>query len=357
MNTLREWFTISDPFIRYHIQAVSLAVLGYLLSYVVHFIVVVVRQRVTSKTKTDLDDKLILVVEGSIKKITIAAGLYFAAHRLIRAYEGTWAAYLDGIFFVIVVFFLVNLMSASVRVLMEWYVSNIAANTESTFDDELVPLVKRVVNLLVYAIALAVCLDHFHIDIKALVVSLGVGSFAIAFAAQETLANMIAGFVIMIDRPFRIGDRIKISSTGQVGEVKRIGLRSTQILDFDYNVVTIPNADILKNDIINFGYPEVASRIKIEIGVAYGTDIPKAKQLLVEICESFEPVLKDPKPAAHLVGFGDSSLNLIVVARAVHYKDVFETSDLIRMKILEVFDSEGIEIPFPQRVVHMKSGT
>ncbi|MBL7961085.1 mechanosensitive ion channel family protein [bacterium] len=355
---MKEWLEIlliEDPAIRMLVQAAVIVVAGYVISKIVHLIVKIIQHRITSKTETDLDDRIVGVLEKSVQRIINVSALYIAAGRIENVYHGKWALYLDGAFFVVMVIFITMLFSGIVKVVMEWYVNVIAVRTQSQVDDELVPLVKRVANMLLYSIGLVICLDHFHIDIKALVVSLGVGSFAIAFAAQETLANMIAGFVIMVDRPFRAGDRIRILSSQQTGDVIKVGLRSTKILDFDNNIVMIPNAQIIKNEIINFSYPEVASRLRIEVGVAYGTDIEKAKKILIDVCKSFEQVLPEPKPTAFLLGFGDSSVNLAVVARVQHYREVFDTSDAVRVKIYDEFNKHGIEFPFPQRVVHIKN--
>lgn len=355
MNGLTEMLQVENDTLRMFLQAGAIIVAGYVLSKIVHLIVKIIQHRITSKTETDLDDRIIGVLEKSIQRIINVTALYIAAMRIENVYQGKWVMYLDGAFFVIMVVFITMLMSSLVKAVMEWYVAVIAVRTQSQVDEELVPLVKRVANLLLYSIGLVICLDHFHIDIKALVVSLGVGSFAIAFAAQETLANMIAGFVIMVDRPFRAGDRIKILSSQQVGDVVKVGLRSTKILDFDNNIVMIPNAQIIKNEIINYSYPEVSTRLRIEVAIAYGTDIEKAKNTLVSVCSNFDQVLTDPKPAAYILGFGESSVQMVVVGRVRHYKDLFDISDAVRAGIYDEFNRQGIEFPFPQRVIHVKN--
>ncbi len=355
MNDLIEILHVENLMLRVLLQAAAIVAAGYVLSKLFHLIVKIIQHRITSKTETDLDDRIIGVLEKSIQRIINATALYIAVGRIEDVYHGKWTLYLDGAFFVIMVIFITMLMSGIVKAVMEWYVAVIAVRTQSQVDEELVPLVKRVANLLLYSIGLVICLDHFHIDIKALVVSLGVGSFAIAFAAQETLANMIAGFVIMVDRPFRAGDRIKILSSQQFGDVIKVGLRSTKILDFDNNIVMIPNAQIIKSEIINYSYPEVSTRLRIEVGIAYGSNIDKAKKILISVCEGFEQVLTEPKPAAYVLGFGESSVQMIVVGRVRHYKDLFDITDAVRVRIYDEFNKQGIEFPFPQRVIHVKN--
>jgi len=348
-----EW--IQDPLLRATFQAVLIVLAGYAASQLIHILTFVIQRIVTSKTATDLDDRLIEVLQKHIRRIVIFVGLFVAMHRVEKVTEGQWATYLDGAFFIMMVFLVTLLLINTIRVLVEWYLISIAQRTASPVDQEVVPLVKRVGNLLLYSIAVMICLDHFHLDIKALVVSLGVGSFAIAFAAQETLANMIAGFVIMVDRPFRIGDRIRIPSTGQFGDVTKVGLRTTQILDMEHNVVIIPNSQMIKSEIINYSYPDSAMRVLIEINIAYGSDVEKAKRILETSCSSFPQILADPKPVAYLTGFADSALQMILVARASHFTDVFKTASEIRERIHIEFKQAGIEIPFPKRDVHIRT--
>lgn len=354
---MKDWldlFQIENTILRMIAQAAAIIAAGYVISKIVHLIVKIIQRKITSKTETDLDDRIIGVLEKSVQRIINVTALYIAAMRIENVIHGKWTLYLDGAFFVIMVVFITMLFSAIVRTTMEWYVTLVAARTQSQIDEELVPLVKRVANMLLYSIGLVICLDHFHIDIKALVVSLGVGSFAIAFAAQETLANMIAGFVIMVDRPFRAGDRIRILSSQQVGDVIKVGLRSTKILDFDNNIVLIPNSEIIKHEIINFSYPEESTRLRIEIAVSYGTDLAKTKQILIDVCKSFNEILPEPPPAAYVLGFGESSVQMIVVGRVRHYRELFDTADAVRVKIYDEFNKQDIVFPFPQRVVHVK---
>ena len=347
-----EW--IQDPFLRTSFQAIVIVLAGYVVSQLIHLLTIIVQKLVTSKTATDLDDRLVQVIQKHIRRIILFVSLFIAMHRVEKVTEGQWATYLDGAFFVIMVFLVTLLLINSVRVLVEWYLNTIAIRTASPVDQEVIPLVKRVSNLLLYSIAVMICLDHFHIDIKALVVSVGVGSFALAFAAQETLANMIAGFVIMVDRPFRVGDRIRIPATGQFGDVTKVGLRTTQILDVEHNVVIIPNSQMIKSEIINFSYPDAAMRLVIEVSIAYGSNTDQAKVILESSCASFPQILADPKPVADMTGFADSSLQMIVVARASHFTDVFKIQSAIREKVYAEFSRAGIVIPFPQREVRIR---
>lgn len=351
---MAEWFgvfQVEDPVWRHLIQAGVIIVGGYVLAKLLYRLVHLIGYKISAKTETDLDDKIVAIFEKSVQRIVNTTALYFAINRLEPLFQGTWLNYVDGAFFVVMVILATILLTSVTKTIIEWYVATIAVRTESPLDEEILPLIRRLLNMLLYSIALMICLDHFHIDIKALVVSLGVGSFAIAFAAQETLSNMIAGFVIMVDRPFRVGDRIRITAGNITGDIVKVGLRSTQILDFDYNIVTVPNAQIVKSDIINFAYPDPTMRLRIDVGIAYGSDIEKAKKILVEVLLSDERILKEPLPEVAVTGFGDSSVQLAAIGRVRHYKEHFETGDTVRDRIHSSFARHGIEIPYPHRVI------
>lgn len=132
-----------------------------------------------------------------------------------------------------------------------WYRDNVASRTETRLDDELIPLLRRVATIAVWVIAFLVILPLYGVNISALIAALGVTSLAIALAAQDTIANIIAGFLIMVDRPFRLGDRIKLL-TGETVVVIDIGVRRSRFLADDGSIVIVPNLDMSKSKIVNF---------------------------------------------------------------------------------------------------------
>lgn len=141
-----------------------------------------------------------------------------------------------------------------------WYKANIASQTKSRLDDEIVPLLRRTLKIIIWIIASLIILPLYGINISALIATLGVSSLAIALAAQDTIANIISGFMIMFDRPFRIGDKIKIPS-GEIVEVLEIGVRRSKFLLEDKAIIIVPNTDLSKSRIINYTYgPERAGR-------------------------------------------------------------------------------------------------
>lgn len=141
-----------------------------------------------------------------------------------------------------------------------WYKENIAAKTSTKLDDQLIPIFRRTIKIVIWIIALLIILPLYGINISALIATLGVGSLAIALAAQDTIANIISGFMIMIDRPFRINDRIKLPS-GELVKVLDIGIRRSKFLAEDQAIIIVPNLELSKSKIVNYTYGQQQSNI------------------------------------------------------------------------------------------------
>ena len=167
--------------------------------------------------------------------------------------EGGWLSslkkYIGSILIVCVAFFLQRIVGA----VSSWYKENVAKKTTTRLDDELIPLIRRTIKTGIWIVAFLVILPLYGVNISALIATLGVSSLAIALAAQDTIANIIAGFLIMIDRPFRVGDKIKIP-TGEIVEVLDIGIRRSKFLAEDKAIIIVPNLDLSKSKIINYTY-------------------------------------------------------------------------------------------------------
>ncbi|HXG00633.1 MAG TPA: mechanosensitive ion channel family protein, partial [Bacteroidota bacterium] len=243
-----------------------------------------------------------------------------------------------------------------VHVFINWYLDRLGDGSGSQLRLTLGPLTNKIINLVIGLVAVIIILDHFGVNIGSLLVSLGVGSLAVALAAQDTLANMIAGFVILVDRPFRVGDRIELPS-GQIGDVQQIGLRSTRILNFDNNLIIVPNSDLVKGRITNYAYPHNQMQVQVKVHVAYGTDVSKVRSILLELAAAHEDILPEPPPQVFLTAMNDSSLEFGLAARTSDFTKRFKVECDLREQIYMRFSREGIEIPFPQRVVHMKTSS
>ncbi len=335
---------------------VAIVVGAYLLSEIVVLILNLVKRYLASRTSTDLDDKIIDAIKAPVRYAMIFVGATIALKRLdlLTAESKDWVFKItSGIVFVGFAFVVTMVLLRLVKIFTRWYAEKVAARTDSTLDDQLLPLIRRILNVVVVAIGAVTVLDHFAVDVKGLIAVLGVGSLAIALAAQDTVANMIAGFILMLDRPFRKGDRVVLAS-GETVDVYDIGLRSSKFMTFDNTLVIVPNNELVKAKVTNLSYPEETIRVKIDIGVAYGSNIDQVKSVLLSVAQSHPKVLGDPVPSADFVSFGDSALNFSLTCRVGQIADQWRTGEEMRCSIYNEFRRAGIEIPYPQRVIHVQ---
>lgn len=347
------WHSLQlPPEVKHLLLAVIIIAVAWAASVLSRYLIQFVQQRITRRTRTELDDRIAALLAKPLRRLILVGGIYLAIHQLESYFADIIFRIIDGFLYIWVVVIFTLLVIDVVNLLLDWYGRKLAERAGETTRREFFPLIERIVKLVVFTVAVIFVLRHFHQDVGSLIVSLGVGSLAIALAAQSTLANMIAGFTIMLDRPFRVGDRIQLSS-GEKGDVVEIGLRSTKILTFENTLLIIPNDSIVKEKVLNLSYPNPVIRVKIDVGVAYGSDPEKVKQIMIDVARKHPEVLDDPEPSAYLVNFGDSSLDMTLIGRVQRYTDQWRIQEELRVAIYKAFEENGIEIPFPQRVVHM----
>jgi MscS family membrane protein len=319
-----------------------------------------VGKRLIAKTETDLDDIILDIINSRVIALSSVIGIYVGMKQLrlglAQHHDIVFEllAYADTALYLVSVLIVASVFTRIVRTVTVHTMRKIAErNKNDDFNQTLAPLVNRVITFTIVAFTILIVMEHFGQNVASLLTILGAGSLALGLAAQDTISNMISGFIIMIDRPFRVGDRVKIPS-GEVGDVFEIGLRSTKILDFDNNVLIAPNNELIKTKIINYGYPDSVIRVAVEVGVAYGSDIDQVKNILLNAAHAQPDVLKEPAPEAFLMKFGDSALHFTLFCRVPDVKLQFLTGEKIRVRIYKELIKAGIEIPYPQQVVHNK---
>jgi small conductance mechanosensitive channel len=201
----------------------------------------------------------------------------------------------------------------------------------------------------VMALGVLMALSQVGISLAPMLAGLGVAGFIVGFALQDSLGNFASGAMILIYRPFDVGDLVEV--TGASGLVRKMNLVSTTITTLDNQTLVVPNSKIW-GDVIKNVTAQKERRVDLEFGIAYDDDIELAERILDEIVSAHEKVLKNPEPVIKLHTLGDSSVNFIVRpwTKTVNYWNVYW--DLTREVKLR-FDREGISIPFPQQDVHV----
>jgi MscS family membrane protein len=175
---------------------------------------------------------------------------------------------------------------------------------------------------------------------------------AIALAAQASLADLINGFLIMIDQPYRVGDRIEVLDLDTWGDVVDIGLRSTRVRTRDNRMVIVPNSVIGKSLVVNYSYPDTKYRIQIHVGVAYGTDVELARTTIIDTVQKVEGVLDTQPVEALFLEFGDSAMIFRVRWWIESYGETRRRFDRVNTQIYSALDAAGVELPPPLRELH-----
>ncbi len=331
-------------------QATLILTAAAVISWLLLLGINTVMTRFTRRTSSQLDDAILRAFRLPLVLFILLIALRAALARLTFL-PNRWNEYVSNGFFVLSLLIIYLLAYRLTRNLIKWYASEIATRTETPLDNQVLPFFRRILLILLTVVAFIVLLGHFEIEVSAFIATLGIGSLAIALAAQTTLSDTISGFVIMVDRPFRIGDRIELLDLDTWGDVVDIGLRSTRILTRDNRMVVVPNAVIGKSLIVNHSYPDTRYRVQTEIGIAYGTDIEKARQVMIESISAQDWVMKDERIEALFLEFGDSALIFRVRCWIQHYVETRRIMDKLNTCLYDALNQAGIEIPFPQRVL------
>ncbi|QLH75165.1 MAG: mechanosensitive ion channel family protein [Methanomassiliicoccales archaeon] len=323
------------------------------IGFAFYFIVDPTVHLLTRKTETELDDIilhilrmplfLLIVLIGSVSSIEILdisqkmvadiEMLYAIALVLI----GAWLAY--KIYDEIVLY----------------YAKKFAKKTETELDDVLIPVLEKIGMIVFPFLALMLIFQILGYDLTVLLAGAGFLGLVVGLAAQSTLANFFAGIQLLIDRPFKIGDLLMLES-GDFAEVKHIGLRATELLDTTNNqLIVIPNDQMANNKIVNAVMPDRGLTIAVSIGVAYGSDIELVKKLMLEAFSEMANSNKEKVPAIRLSDFADSSINMKIFIPIDAAPNKWRAASEFREILYRKFKENKVEIPFPQRVVYLKT--
>ncbi len=309
------------------------------------------------QTETYWDDILIAAIGTPVQVAIVIVSVYFGITWFdILPDSLQWIRdplYATAFFILISAWIISTLLHSIIHV----YGRAFAEKSETDMDDRLVELLELVIRYVVWFAAIMAILKVFQIDITPLLAGAGIAGLAVALAAQDIISNFFGGAIITADKPFKVGDRIRVDN--YYGDVISVGTRSTRIKTLDYQIVTIPNNKLTSNVIINYSEPDPKLRLTIPVSVAYGTDPLRVKKILLEIADdtikNTEYLIADPAPAVFFSEFAASSLNFTLKVWMKKYNLPDEASDAINCRIAERFAKEGIEIPFPQMDVHMRT--
>src|SRR3989338_5661821 len=319
------------------------AILSVSLLFLVRGIAFRILHRWAGKTETDIDDIIIKAFKTPSLYWCIAIGLYFGI-----AVSDIQEKY---------IFYISKTIHAIVILSITIAAANLSGRIFSSFIQKSnlpIPptgLAYGILKGVIFVLGFLIILSDLGISITPFITALGVGGLAVALALQDTLANLFAGIHILFEKTVRVGDFIRLE-TGQEGYVDDITWRTTRVRMLPNNIVIIPNSKLAQSIVTNYYLPEKRMSLLIPISVSYSSDPERIEKLLVG---EVQGLLGDPEPFVRFIpGFGESSIDFTLICQVREFVDQYPVQHELRKRIFKRFNEEGIEIPFPQRTVHLK---
>ncbi|MBN1109781.1 MAG: mechanosensitive ion channel family protein [Methanomassiliicoccales archaeon] len=310
--------------------------------------------RFTSRTSTTLDDLVLRIIR---KPFILLVALYGAVSSLeILSLDRGLIADIEMLYQVALILIMAWLTYKIYVGVIIYYGHKLSSKTDSEVDDVLVPVLEKLGAIVIPTVAIMFIFSIFGYNLTVILAGLGFMGIVIGMAAQATLANFFAGLQMVVDRPFKIGDLLRLDN-GDICEVRRIGMRSTTLYNtFTHELMVVPNNDIANKKVINMVLPDRRLKIAVGVGVAYGSDVELVMGLMKEAALSLPDTLKDEdhQPIIRFTDFADSSLNFTAFIWITDLDKQFKAASEYRTELLKRFEQHGIEIPFPQSVVWLK---
>ena len=349
------WFDISLPEFMDNQYGEFIILLGLwlLIGLIAVLVMRPIIRRLFARTKSHLDDKVLHILEGPIIMLVFFYGIVVSLNVLDDIPPDIRHG-LQVLYQVVVSLVVVYLVYKVFRAVFVPLGTDYAKRKESSIDKTLLPVVDTIGGTIIILVGLFWVLGNLGVDVTVFLAGIGVAGLVLAFALQDTLSNYFSGLHLMLDRPFDIGDTLEIEA--EFLEVRQIGFRSTRLWNiYADEIVIMPNNMIANLKITNLTKPGLEVRIKVHVGVAYGSPVEMVKEILLEAvtAQGDDVIQDDPKKNIYVRfnDFGDSALMFSV---SFYIKDVFEQfriSTAVREHIDRRFREEGVTIPFPQRTV------
>lgn len=307
-------------------------------------------KKITEKTKTNLDDLLVDKLEEPVVYAIGILGFYWGFQRLHfgPGVDNFFAHTFTFIFTLNVTWLIVRTLDA----VIQEYLTPLVSKTESDLDDQLLPLLRKLIKIILWTLGIVIGLNNIGFDVGAVIAGLGIGGLALALAAQDTVKNIFGGIMVYVDKPFKVKDRIKIH--GYDGFVEEVGIRSTRLRTLEGRLVTLPNAHFSDEAVENVTL-EPSRKVVVNLGLTYETSpekMERALEILEDITNKNENLEED-----RLICFnnwGDFSMGILYIYYIKPTSDIFKTQTEINMSILRQFNAEGLDFAYPTQMIYKK---
>lgn len=303
-----------------------------------------------SRTENNLDDVIYYSLDAPIKFAIMLLGIWLAIHRLV--YPDSFVKVVDNAYRILIVLDITWFFARIFTGLLQIY----WGKHSDGHINKMLPIIKRSILVVVWIIGVVMALSNIGVNISALLGTLGIGGIAFALAAQDTVKNIFGAFTILTDKPFNIGDTIRIDSFE--GTVVDVGVRSTKIMDYDKRIITFPNYKVTDASIINIS-SEPMRRVVLKLGLTYDTTPEKMKEalsILKAIPERVENVSSKPGDTVAVFSeYADSALVIMYIYFIVKQGDILGVTSNMNLEILDSFDKAGLDFAFPTQTVYIQN--
>jgi small-conductance mechanosensitive channel len=326
-----------------------IALLSFFASVIAKFIVNRVLKPLAKRTKTKIDDLFVKSVSSIVFYFVLFMGFKIGLQHF--EFQGSFAANLiDTLLIVVFMLFIIRIIeNYSEHWLTEW-----KEKTKTTADERLIPLLKKIAKAVVVILAVFFILSAWQVNITPLLTTAGIAGLAIGLAVKEPLGNIIGGIQLVLDKTFKVGDKIQLES-GEMGIILDIGLRSTKLKTYDNEIIYIPNAFLANAKVKNFTQPDFSIRVNVNFGVVYGSDAAHVQKVVDEAVKAIDVVLEDPEPVVQFLEMSDFSLDFVARAWVQSYDQAYQTQRIMTEEIYKALNKAKIDIPFPTRTVYTKA--
>ncbi len=308
-------------------------------------------KKLTAKSKSKLDDIIVDMIEEPIILAIAIAGVWYGLGRL--DFTIWWDKWLTKIYHIMVAINVTWFASRFIDAIIKEYIVPKAEKANSEIDNQVLPIVQKVVRVTIWSLGIIVALNNAGYDVGALIAGLGIGGLALAMAAKESVSNMFGGLMIFTIKSFKIGDRIKIN--GFDGFISEISFQVTRMRTLEGRLVTIPNSLFIGNMVENVT-AEPSRKVVLNIGLVYSTtpaQIENAINILKQIEKDNNNL--DEGTTISFTDFGNFSLGITFVYYIKKSADIFNTQTEINLEILKRFNQNGLEFAFPTQTIYTKS--
>ncbi len=307
-------------------------------------------KKLTAKTKTKLDDIIIDMIEEPIVFALTLFGIWLGVNNLTLGDK--LLIWIWRVFTIMIIMNVAWLVTRLLDSLYREYLVPIASKSKTDLDDQLLPIISKGTKIIIWLMAIIIALNNAGYDVTALIAGLGIGGLALAMAAKDTVANIFGGVTIFTDKPFKVGERVKVA--GFDGTIKEIGIRSTRLETLEGRIVTIPNSTFADSPVENVTW-EPNRKVVLNIGLTYDTK-PKAMEKAIKILESIakknKHIEKDVKISFN--AFNDSAMNILFIYYIRKGEDILKTQTEMNMAILTLFNKSKLDFAFPSQTIYTK---